>query len=192
MCSTITVPVGCSNRHAHLTQGNIDVLFGAGHELTFLRNIRQPDEFVSCETVDLRGPSGTMRGVRVLGPVRATAQVELSITDARQLGVRPEVRLSGDVSGTGRITLVGPCGEVELDAGAIIPARHLHVSQEEAGKLGLAEGQKVAAAVGGVRGTVFSNIAVRIDPLFALELHLDTDEFNAAGLEKGDSAELLL
>ncbi|MCL1808278.1 MAG: phosphate propanoyltransferase [Clostridiales bacterium] len=183
-------PVGCSNRHAHLTKVDVEKLFGAGYELTFLRCIRQPDEFVSCETVDLKGPSGTKRGVRVLGPVRETAQIEVSVTDARRLGVKPAVRLSGNVSGTDGITLVGPCGEVELEAGTIIPARHLHVSPSEAEKLGLAEGQQVSATTVGERSIVFNNIIVRIDPLFTLELHLDTDEFNAAGLAVGDSAEL--
>ena len=134
MRSKIMMPVGRSNRHAHLTRENIEKLFGAGHMLTFLRNIRQHDEFVSVETVDVHGPSGQLKGVRILGPARETAQVEMSVTDARRLGVRADVRLSGDVSGTDGVRLIGPCGEITLEEGVIIPLRHIHVSPGEAEK----------------------------------------------------------
>lgn len=187
----VKIPIGRSNRHAHLTQEIIEKLFGEGHELTFLRNIRQHDEFVARETIDVRGPKGLLEGVRLLGPARGVAQVELSLSDARSIGLRLYARLSGDVIGTEGVRLVGPCGEIMLAEGAIVALRHIHVSPVEAEKLGLVHGQVVSAQAGGVRSIVFCNIVIRVDPLFTFELHLDTDEFNAAGLKKGDFAELL-
>ena len=148
----IMIPVGCSNRHAHLTQENIEKLFGIGYELTFFRNIKQSDEFVSGEAVDVLGPKGTLKNVRILGPG----------------------------------------GEVPLKEGAIIPARHIHVNPDEAKKIGIQEGQIVSVCTEGIRSISFNNIVVRVDSLFNLELHLDTDEYNAAGLQNGDLAELLI
>jgi len=190
--SKIMVPVGCSNRHAHLTREVIWQLFGTGHELTFFRNIRQLDEFVSSEKIGVRGPSGTLEGVRVMGPVRETAQVEMSVSDARKIGVASNIRMSGNTAGTSGIRLIGPAGVTVLKEGVIMPARHIHAGPIEAEALGLSEGQVVSVRTAGARSVIFQNVTVRIDPLFVLELHLDTDEFNAAGLVKGDYAELLV
>jgi putative phosphotransacetylase len=186
------VKVGISNAHAHLTQAQIETLFGEGFALTFCRNIRQKDEFVSHQAVDVKGPKGTLARVRILGPARAAAQVELSLTNARRLGLDAEVRLSSDVAGTPGATLIGPKGEVVMEQGVVAAARHLHISPAEAASAGLVEGSRVCAEAFGVRGLVFRNIVVRVDELYSAELHLDTDEANAAGLKHGDEVELVL
>lgn len=187
----IKVSVGVSNRHAHLTQEQIEILFGKGYELTFFRKIVQPDEFVSGEKIDVKGPKGTLRGVRIMGPARETAQIEIPLTDARNIGVEAQIRISTDVEGSSGVMLVGPMGEYELKEGVIAAIRHLHMTPEDAERLGLAEGQKVAVETFGERGVIFKNVVVRIDELFSLELHLDTDEANGAGLKNGDEVVLL-
>ncbi len=184
--------VGISNTHAHLTQEQIEQLFGKGFSLTFLRNIRQNDEFVSDQAVDVEGPKGTLKKVRILGPARDQAQVEVSLTNARKLGVDAEVRLSENVAGTPGAKLIGPAGETVMEQGVIVAARHLHISPDEAAAIGLKEGQLVYAEAAGARGLVFKNIVVRIDELYTAELHLDTDEANAAGLKHGDEVELIV
>jgi len=186
------IPVAASNRHAHLTQAHIEQLFGEGYRLTYLKDIKQPDEFVSGETIDVFGPKGGLLKVRILGPARESSQVEMSVTNARSIGVPPNIRLSRNLAGTAGVKLSGPCGDVYLEEGVIIPLRHIHANPEEACQLGLSEGQIVSIATTGIRSTIFHHVVVRIDPLFSLEFHLDTDEFNAAGLQKGDIAELIL
>ena len=186
------VKVGISNTHAHLTQEQIEILFGKGFTLTFYRNIRQNDEFVSGQTIDVEGPKGTLNNVRILGPAREQAQVEISLTNARKLGIEAEVRLSENVYGTPGAKLIGPEGEVVLDQGIIAAARHLHISPLEAASMNLKEGQMICAEVPGPRNLVFKNIVVRIDQQYTAELHLDTDEANAAKLEKGDEVEIFI
>ncbi len=186
------VKVGISNTHAHLTQEQIEKLFGKGFALTFYRNIRQNDEFVSNQAIDVAGPKGTLKNVRILGPAREQAQVEVSLTNARKLGIDAEVRLSENVEGTPGAKLIGPEGEVMLEQGIIAAARHLHIAPEEAASINLKEGQTICAEAFGVRNLIFKNIIVRIDDLYRAELHIDTDEANAAGLKNGDEAEILI
>lgn len=185
------ITVGISNRHAHLTREQIEILFGKNYELTFFRKIKQPDEFVSNEKIDVKGPKGVLKDVRILGPARETAQIEMTLTNAREIGVEAEIRLSSDVEGTSGVTLIGPEGEVRLEKGVIAAVRHLHMTPEEAEKLGLHAGQRVSVETEGERGIIFKNVVVRIDELFSLELHLDTDEANAAGLKNGDEVKLI-
>ena len=185
------ITVGISNRHAHLTQEQIEVLFGEGYELTFFRKIKQPDEFVSNEKIDVVGPKGVLKGVRIMGPAREKAQVEMTLTNARAIGVEAQIRVSADVEGSSGIKLVGPAGEYQLGEGVIAAVRHLHMTPEEAELLGLAEGQRVAVETTGDRGVIFKNVIVRIDELFSLEFHIDTDEANAAGLKGGDEVKLI-
>jgi putative phosphotransacetylase len=187
----LKITVGISNRHAHLAQEQIDALFGKGYRLRFRRSIKQPDEFVSEETVDVIGPKGVLAGVRVLGPVRPKAQIEMTLTDARNIGAEALLRVSADTEGTAGIKLAGPAGECRLTEGVIAAVRHLHMSPEEAEALGLREGQWVFVETEGERGLVFKNVIVRIDPLFSLEFHIDTDEANAAGLKNGDAVRLI-
>lgn len=185
------ITVGISNKHAHLTQEQIEALFGKGYELTFFREIKQPDEFVSNEKIDVQGPKGVLKGVRIMGPARETAQVEMTLTNAREIGVEAQIRLSSHVKGSSGVKLIGPAGEVDLKEGVIAAVRHLHLNPEEARSLGLREGQRVAIETEGDRSVIFKNVAVRIDDLFSLEFHIDTDEANAAGLRHGDEVKLL-
>ena len=151
----------------------------------------QPGQFACKETLTIVGPKGRIEGVRVLGPERPETQVEVSLTDTYKLGIKPTVKMSGDVAGTPGCRLVGPTGEAELLKGVIAAARHLHMSEEEAALFGLKSGDIVSAKKTGVRETTFGNIPVRSGKGHSLELHLDTDEANAAGIKNGDLLELI-
>lgn len=186
-----SISVGVSNKHAHLTRDQIDVLFGEGYQLTFLRNIQQPDEFVSNETISVEGPKGTLYGIRVMGPEREKAQIELTLTSAISIGIDPVVRISMDVENTPPIKLIGPNAVYDLKEGVITAMRHLHMTPEEAEELHLTESQHVMIESEGIRGLVFKNVMVRIDPMFSLEFHIDTDEANSAGLKTGDQVYLV-
>ncbi|MDI6812735.1 MAG: phosphate propanoyltransferase [Desulfitobacteriaceae bacterium] len=184
------VPVGISNRHVHLTQEHLELLFGPGHQLTKLRDLSQPGQFASEETVTLIGPKGSMDGVRVLGPVRKASQVELAATDTFKLGVRPPVRDSGDLLGTPGIEIVGPVGKIRLERGVIVAARHIHMSPRDAVACGLRDGDHIEVEVPGERGGVFENVLIRVSPRYALDMHLDTDEGNAFSLKTGQTLEV--
>jgi putative phosphotransacetylase len=180
-----TIPVEVSNRHCHLTRETFEVLYGRGKELTPLRELSQRGEFAAQETVTLVGPNmRSIEGVRILGPFRKFDQVELSFTDGFYLGMDLPVRLSGDVAGSAPITIVGPKGSVTLKEGAIRAMRHLHASPEEAKRLGLRDGEKIAIEVPGPIGVVFQNVIVRVSPNGRLAFHIDTDEANAAGVKR--------
>uniref|UniRef100_A0A7V4TF33 Phosphate propanoyltransferase n=1 Tax=Candidatus Caldatribacterium saccharofermentans TaxID=1454753 RepID=A0A7V4TF33_9BACT len=180
-----TIPVEVSNRHCHLTRETFEVLYGKGKELTPLRELSQRGEFAAQETVTLVGPNmRSIEGVRILGPFRKFDQVELSFTDGFYLGMDLPVRLSGDVAGSPPITIVGPKGSVTLKEGAIRAMRHLHASPEEAKRLGLRDGEKIAIEVPGPIGVVFQNVIVRVSSNGRLAFHIDTDEANAAGVKR--------
>jgi len=175
------VKIGLSNKHVHLSQKDLDVLFGAGHELTPTKALVQPGQFAAEEKVDIVGPKNTIKGVRVLGPVRPEAQVELALTDARGIGIKAPVRESGKLDGTPGCKLVGPCGEVELEKGVIAALRHVHLNDEQAAEAGVKDGEWVSIKIEGERGLVFDNVLVRAGAKHFAEVHLDTDEGNAAG-----------
>lgn len=187
---TFKVPVGISNRHIHLSQEHIEALFGVGYSLTKMKDLSQPGQFACEETVTLIGPKGTIPGVRILGPARKSSQVELSSTDTFKLGVKPPVRDSGKIEGTPGIDVEGPKGLVHLEQGVIIAARHLHMTPEDALKYSLEDGQHVQAIVQGPRGGVLEKVLVRVNPDYALDLHVDTDEGNAFGLVNGQQLEI--
>lgn len=177
--------VEISARHAHLSDEHLAILFGEGHTLTNLKELSQPGQYATEERVTLRGPKGEMGRVIVLGPTRASTQVELSATDARSLGVATEVRMSGDISDTAGITLVGPKGEVELDEGVIIAKRHIHLSDTEAKEYDLEDNAVVQVKVStDERSLIFDDVVVRVNPNFRAAMHIDTDEGNAAGMAK--------
>ena len=171
-----------SGRHIHLTKEVLEALFGPGYELEVKKYLSQPGEFASGSRVDVVGPKGTIRGVGILGPLRAQTQVELSFTDARQLGLKVPVRESGGLAGSAGCTLVGPAGSVELEEGVIIAKRHIHFTPEDAEKFGVADREIVQVLVEGERALIFDEVLVRVSPKFATYMHVDYDEVNAASL----------
>lgn len=185
------VPIGVSARHIHLSQEHIAALFGEGAELTVLKALSQPGQFAANETVEVIGPKGGFPKVRILGPARPKTQLEISRTDAIALGLNPPVRESGDIEGSPGITIVGPAGRVTVEEGVIIAARHIHFHTSEAAAWGITDKQRLRVRVGGERGLIFENVIARVSDSFALDMHIDTDEANAAGVKTGDLAEIL-
>lgn len=185
------VPVGLSNKHIHLSQEDLNTLFGAGFELTKMKDLSQPGQFAANEKVDVVGPKGTLKGIRILGPVRKETQIEISLTDSFVLGVNPPVRDSGDLIDSPGAKIVGPQGEVTIDKGVIVASRHIHMHTTDAENFGLADKDIVSVKVEGKRGLTFDNVLVRAHKDFALEMHLDIDEGNAAGLKNGSMVEIL-
>ncbi len=180
------VPVGVSNRHIHLTKEHVETLFGAGYELTPLKDLSQPGQYACKEVLTLVGPSlRPIENVRVLGPVRKNSQVEISATDSFVLKVKPPVRESGKIEGSAGIRIIGPKGVVELKEGCIIANRHIHMSPADAEKFGVKDCDTVTVDVDGKRRTRWYDVQVRVHKDFRLEMHVDTDDANAAGIGNG-------
>ena len=186
------IPIALSNRHIHLSQEDVDVLFGEGYELTQFKDLSQPGQYACEEKVDAVGPRGTIKGIRVLGPTRPNTQLEVSVSDAFALGVSVEVRDSGDIDNTSGVKLVGPKGEVEIDKGVIAAARHIHMHTDDAAKFGVVDKDIVDVKIGGERGLTFHNVLARVSDKFALEMHVDIEEGNAAGVKNGQIVELIV
>lgn len=186
------VPVGISNRHVHITEQDFNLLF-PGQTLTEVKALYQPGHYAAEQAVDLVGPKGTIKNVRILGPYRKQSQVEISATNARELGVKAPIRNSGDLAGTPGIKLVSPYGEVTLSEGVIIAQRHIHMSPLDAAVFNVKNEQNVSVAVGNEpRRVILNDVSVRVDPSVILEMHLDTDEANCAGLTgRGDVATII-
>lgn len=187
----VLVPVGVSGRHVHLSQQDLDALFGAGHELTPIKELSQPGQFAAKECVTLVGPKGVIERVRVLGPVRPQTQVEILAGDSFKLGVPVAIRLSGKLEGTPGVTLSGPAGTVTIPEGVMVAARHIHMSLADAAERGLHDGQVVSLSLGGQRGGRLDNVIVRANDASALDCHLDTEEANALGIKNGALVEVL-
>lgn len=185
------IPMGLSNRHVHLSQEDIETLFGKGHELTIIKDLGQPGQYACDEKVDLVGPKRTIKGVRVLGPARKESQVEVSLSDGFTLGIKVPVKGSGSLDGTPGVKLVGPKGEVVLEKGVIAAARHIHMTPKDAEEFGVKDKELVKIKVEGQRGLIFENVLIRVRDDFALEMHVDVEEGNAAGLKNGDLVELV-
>lgn len=186
------VPVGLSNRHLHVSKEHLEKLFGPGYELTEFKVLSQPGQYACEEKVDIVGPKGTLKGVRILGPVRKETQIEVLAADAYKLGLKVPVRDSGDLEGTPGVKIVGPKGEVDLDYGVIVAARHIHMHPDDAKAFGVEDFQRVKVRVEGMRGLVFENVLIRVSPSYALDMHLDTEEGNAAGVGNGDMVEVIV
>lgn len=181
------IPLGVSNRHIHLDRSDMDALFGPGSELTFKKELAQPGQYAAEETVIIRGPKGEIKRVRVLGPLRSATQVEISVADGYVLGVKPPVRESGKLDNTPGVEIIGPCGAVKKDAGAIVALRHIHMSPEDALRFGVQDKDIVNVDAGdGTRNLMFRNVLVRVSDKYRLEMHIDVDEANAAGAKNGD------
>lgn len=187
------IPVGVSNRHIHLTKEHLETLFGAGYELTPMKDLSQPGQYACKEQLTLIGPSlRAIEGVRVLGPLRKNSQVEISRTDSFTLKVKPPVRESGDVAGSAPITIVGPKGIVTLKEGCIIANRHIHMSLEDGAKYGVKDGDYVSVeTVGDGKRTTLYDVQIRVSDKFRLEMHLDTDDANACGIGNGSKVKLV-
>ena len=171
--------VETSARHVHLTRETVDVLFGKGHALTNKKDLSQPGQFACEEKVTVIGPKGSLKA-SVLGPTRPENQVELSLTDARTIGVNAPVRESGDIKGSGACRLEGPCGSVELVEGVIAAKRHIHMTKADAAAIGVVDKEIVNVKLETPRALVFGDVVVRVSDSYALAMHIDTDESNAA------------
>ena len=184
--SSCEVPVGVSNRHIHLSTKDVETLFGAGYELTPIKELSQPGQYACKETLTIIGPSlRPIENVRVLGPVRGASQVEISKTDSYTLKVKPPVRESGKIAGSSPITIVGPKGVVTLSEGCIIANRHIHMSLEDGARFGVKDNDYVTVDVEGTRRTRWYDVQVRVHKDFRLEMHVDTDDANAVGIGNG-------
>ena len=180
------IPIGVSNRHIHLSKNDLETLFGEGYELTPMKDLSQPGQYACKEVLTIIGPSmRPIENVRVLGPVRGASQVEISATDSYVLKVKPPVRESGNIKGSAPIRIVGPKGIVELPEGCIIANRHIHMSPSDAEVFGVRDGDYVDIDANGKRRTRWFDVQVRVHKDFRLEMHVDTDDANAAGIGNG-------
>ena len=184
--------VETSARHVHLTQEHLEALFGKGATLTHKKDLSQPGQFACEERVTIVGPKRELAGVSILGPVRPATQVELSATDARSIGVDAPIRESGDIAGSGACKIVGPKGEIEISEGVIVAKRHIHATPEDAEKFGLKDKEIVSVKINSNgRSLVFGDVVVRVSPKYALAMHIDTDESNAAFATPGMMGEII-
>ena len=184
--------VETSARHVHLTAEAFATLFGEGKELTVKKMLSQPGQFASEERVTIVGPKKSLPNVSILGPFRKANQVELSATDARSIGIVAPIRESGDVAGSGACKIVGPAGEIEISEGVIVAKRHIHATPEDAEKFGLKDKEIVSVKINSNgRSLVFGDVVVRVSPKYALAMHIDTDESNAAFATPGMMGEII-
>ena len=189
VCRRLFVELEASGRHVHVTKEQALTLFG--HSLTQKRPLSQPGQYLANERVTVVGPKGEFQNVAVLGPERKAAQVEISLTDGKTLGIMPPVRLSGDISNTPGAVLIGAKGRVSLQQGVICAKRHIHMTPEDAENMGVSDQQKVHLQVFTDRPLIFDDVIVRVHPDFATYVHLDYDEANACGFQTGDLGRIL-
>ncbi|MGL5191554.1 MAG: phosphate propanoyltransferase [Cetobacterium sp.] len=187
----LTIPVGISNRHIHLKQDDIDILFGKDYRLNKLKDLSQKDQFAAKEVVTICGPKSVIEKVRVLGPARKETQIEVSISDCLKLGIKGKVKMSGDILETPGVTLIGPKGTVVLSKGIIVSQRHIHMNEEDSKRFGVLNGDVVSIKIDGIRGGQYDNTCVRVDKRFTLECHLDTEEANALGIEPNSKVKII-
>ncbi len=185
------VPIGVSARHVHLSQKDLEILYGTGHQLTKKKELMggqyAAEEFVTIVGLKLRA----IENVRVLGPVRGKSQVEISKTDAIKLGIKAPIKESGDIKGSSPITLVGPKGALYLEEGCIIAKRHIHMSPSDAITAGVKDKDEVSVQAENERATIFNHVTIRVDESYTLEMHIDTDEANAANISTGNTVVIL-
>ena len=185
-------PIGISNRHIHLSQSDANTLFGSNYQLTKMKDLSQPGQFAAEETVIIKGPKSEIAKVRVLGPYRKFSQVEILASDNFKLGTNAPLRLSGDLEGSEAIEVIGPNGTLHLNQGLIVAKRHIHMTVADAELFGVTDGQIVKVKTPGERGLVFDNVVIRVDDSFLLDMHIDIDEANAAGLGAGAWGEVII
>ncbi|GAB6085144.1 phosphate propanoyltransferase [Alkaliphilus crotonatoxidans] len=189
--SLLEIPVGVSNRHIHLSQRDLNILFGENYQLVKLKDLSQPGQYACKETVTICGPKGAIEKVRVLGPVRSKTQVEVLSADCFRLGVVPHIRLSGDLCNTPGITIIGPKGSVYVEEGLIVAQRHIHMTTKDARDLGVSDGQLVSIKFDDIRGGTYDNVMIRANDDSALECHIDTEEANAMNLTNSSKVKII-
>ncbi|WP_186566944.1 phosphate propanoyltransferase [Lawsonibacter celer] len=192
LIARLTLEIEASGRHIHLSRADVEALFGTGYQLNRVKDLSQPGQFVCAERVTLAGPKGELRNVVVLGPERPESQAEISLTDAVVLGVRPPVRISGEIADTPAVTVRRGDRTITLPRGLITAKRHIHMTPEDAARFGLADKQNVRLKCFTTRPLVFGDVEVRVSPKFATVVHIDYDEANACGFQKGDRGMILV
>ena len=180
------IPIGVSNRHVHVSQEDLEKLFGEGYVLTKKSDLKQPGQFAANETVTIRGPKGEFEKVRILGPVRDKSQVEISLTDNFRLGVKAPIKESGELNNTPGIEIIGPKGSVKIPQGTIVALRHIHMTPEYAERMGVKDKEIVEVETVGERRGVLGNVLIRVSDKSAFEMHIDIDEANACCLKNND------
>ena len=185
------VEIGISNKHLHLSDADLETLFGPGAKLTPYKELVQPGQYAAEEKVDVIGPKGSFKGMRIIGPTRPQTQVEISMTDARVIGIDAPIRESGKLDGTPGVKLVGPAGELDLETGVIVALRHIHLSPSEAAEAGLKDKDLVDIKTFGTRPLIFQDVLIRSGDGHQKECHIDTDEANAAGATNGQEIEII-
>ncbi len=183
------IPIGIFHRHVHLSQTDVEKLFGKWYELKVLKNISQPWQYACEETVVIEWPEGKIENIRVIGPIRKITQVEIMLGDNFVLWTNAPIKVSGDISGLEYIKIIGPVGEIYWSY-AMVPQKHFHCTVKEAEEMGIKNGDKVCMRIGWIRGMIFENVVVRAKDTYALDFHIDIEEANAAGVKLGDWAEL--
>lgn len=186
-----SIPIGVSNRHIHLSKEDLGILFDEGYELTKLKDLKQPGQYAAKETITVIGPKGKFDSVRILGPVRNNTQLEVSLSDSFKLGIKTPVRESGKLDDTPGITLKGPKGTIQKNEGVIVALRHIHMPKDYAERYGFEDNSMVNVISNGIRKVAFYNVLVRVSNKYSLEMHVDTDEANAAGLSTGDTVTIV-
>jgi putative phosphotransacetylase len=188
----INVPIEVSARHIHLSKVDLEKLFGEGYQLKQKSPLSQPSDFAAEEVLDIKIGNKEIKNVRVVGPIREKTQVEISVTDSFSLSINAPIRLSGDIDGSHFVTVVGPKGKVELTEGLIVAQRHIHCATKEAEEFNLRSGQRISVKVGTERSITFHDVEVRIKDNYKFCMHIDTDEGNAAGIDKKTQGKIIL